>query len=295
MSILSDIQESAAGYIGEVVQGFDMGLSNLVEIAKADPSAPVEGFPTAELWNTAESISSSIGEGVAASLVGLFLMFELASVFNRSDTKGWDGIYWILMAFLKVAVMAAICNNMSLIITIVFALSSSVVKAVGDAKSLDQAAEDLKTIAASLVEYYKGQSFFTVIMGAMMAFLVDAARMVSFMLADVVCKMRLIEIYVFTSVAPVAISTLASKEYQNIGISFIKRLLALGLQGAFIVLVCSMYVTIVQATLNSLVPESGQVSGLNIGMLIPLVGYAVLLVITIFRTGGWAKSLLQVN
>ena len=110
MSILSDIQESAAGYIGEVVEGFDMGLSNLVEIAKADPSTPVAGFPTAELWDTAVSISSSIGEGIAASLVGLFLMFELAAVFNRSDTKGWDGIYWILMAFLKVAVMAAICN-----------------------------------------------------------------------------------------------------------------------------------------------------------------------------------------
>lgn len=127
-----------------------------------------------------------------------------------------------------------------------------------------------------------------------MAFLVNGARLISFMLADVVCKMRLIEIYVFTAVAPIAISTLASKEYQNIGISFIKRLLALGLQGAFIVLVCSMYVTIVQATLNSMV-SGGEVSGLNIGMMVPLVGYAILLVITIFRTGGWAKSLLQVN
>ncbi|WP_300970680.1 type IV secretion system protein, partial [Faecalibaculum rodentium] len=253
MSILSDIQESAAGYIGEVVEGFDMGLSNLVEIAKADPSTPVAGFPTAELWDTAVSISSSIGEGIAASLVGLFLMFELAAVFNRSDTKGWDGIYWILMAFLKVAVMAAICNNMSLIITIVFAVSSSVVTAVGDAESLNQAADSLKDIAASLVDYYNEQSFFSTIMGAIMAFLVNGARLISFMLADVVCKMRLIEIYVFTAVAPIAISTLASKEYQNIGISFIKRLLALGLQGAFIVLVCSMYVTIVQATLNSMV------------------------------------------
>ena len=70
--------------------------------------------------------------------------------------------------------------------------------------------------------------------------------------------------------------------------------MALGLQGAFIVLVCSMYVTIVQATLNSMV-SGGEVSGLNIGMMVPLVGYAILLVITIFRTGGWAKSLLQVN
>jgi hypothetical protein len=55
-----------------------------------------------------------------------------------------------------------------------------------------------------------------------------------------------------------------------------------------------MYVTIVQATLNSMV-SGGEVSGLNIGMMVPLVGYAILLVITIFRTGGWAKSLLQVN
>ncbi|WP_276930773.1 type IV secretion system protein [Faecalibaculum rodentium] len=295
MSILSDIQDSAAGYIGEVVSNFDMGLTNLVEIAQTDPSAPVTGFPTAELWETSVSISNSIGNGIAASLVGLFLMFELASVFNRSDTKGWDGIYWILMAFLKVAVMAAICNNMSLIITIVFSISSSVINDVGGAGSIEEATKNLETIAKSLVDYYKDQSFFTVIMGAIMAFIVDFARMISFMLADVACKMRLIEIYVFTAMAPIAISTMASKEYQNIGISFIKRLLALGLQGAFIVLVCAMYVTIVQATLNSLVSESGQVSGLNIGMLIPLVGYAVLLVITIFRTGGWAKSLLQVN
>ncbi len=105
------------------------------------------------------------------------------------------------------------------------------------------------------------------------------------------CQIRFIEIYVFTAVAPLPFCTFCNNEFKHIGIAFIKRLLALALQGVFISIVCIFYVQIVNASVGEIVDVGSNPTG----VMFTMMGYSILLLIAVFQTGGWSKSLLQVN
>lgn len=288
---MDELMNGMADKIGDYFSNFFSSLDNIITLAQAAPMDKIDGFPSVTLWDASKSISLSIGMGVASTVVALFLFFELASLFNRSDTKGWDGIYWIMMAFLKVAVMMAVCKNMTTIIGMIFQITSAVVKNISSSDLMQNLSISSVDISKDLTDYYQDQSFWGLLGGFITAFLANSTNSLCMVLASIVCKLRFIEIYVFNAIAPIAFCTFVSREYKQIGVGFIKRMLALGLQGAFISIVCALYVVIAQATIGDIsVADSGATTAM-----FEMMGYSLLLIIAIFQTGGWSKSLLQVN
>lgn len=288
---MGDIMEGMAEAIGASFLNYFTSLNSVLKLAQAAPMDKIDGFPSYLLWNSSTKIAISIGVGVASVIIALFLFFELASIFNRSDVKGLDGIYWILMAFLKVAVMMAICKNMTVIIGMCFEITTQVVKSITSSELYKNTMINSNNLSESLTKFYKDSGFWTLLQGWITAYLAKFVNGACMVLAEIVCKLRFIEIYVFTAVAPIAFSTFVSREYKNIGVSYIKRLLALGLQGAFIAIVCLLYVVIANSTVGKI--TVGKAGALDVMM--QMMGYSLLLIIAIFQTGGWSKSLLQVN
>lgn len=278
--------------IGSFFASYFQGMESVIELAKAAPSdASLTSFPAGTLWNAAQSVSNSIALGIASTLIALFLMFELISLFNRSDTKGWDGIYWILMAFLKVAIAITVCKNMSLIIGICFQIAAEAVNGIERAGLLNTQMKTSLDLASDIEAAFKDAGFGKNMWGVIAGSLTKIVSDFSLVLAQIVCKLRFIEIYVLTAIAPLPFCTLVSKDYKHIGISFIKRLVALGLQGLFIMIVCFMYMEIVNFSVDGIVVDQADPTA----VMFQLAGYSILLIIAIFQTGGWAKSLLQVN
>lgn len=270
-------------------EAYFANIDSILELAKAGPSDAITGFPSTTLWEAATDMSNSVGVGIASTLVALFLFYELGQTFVRSDTKGLDGIYFILMAFFKVSVVIMICKNMSIIIGMCFQIASIATSNIANSSlttELDKTV-DMATPIKEAVEKMDGMSRFGPLLFGFVAKIITAAGCIG---AELICKLRFVEIYVFTAIAPIPLCTLASREYKNIGVAFIKRLLALGLQGTFIVIVCGLYVAIVNATMASIV-ENGD----TMNMMAACAGYSFLFVIALMQTGGWSKSLLQVN
>lgn len=292
---MDEFMEGLADNIAQSISGYFTNLQNIFELAQASPSEAINGFPSVRLWEASSSIAQSIGMGVASTIIALFLFFELASLFNRSDTKGWDGIYWIMMVFLKVAVLMTICRNMTVIIGMCFEITSQVTESIVNSTAWSGLNIESNNISQSMLAYYADKGFWDLLWGSVTAWIGKMANGICITLADIICKLRFIEIYVFNAVAPIAFCTFASKEYKNIGVSFIKRLLALGLQGAFIAIVCYMYVIIVNESFSSLIGINGNDITDPISVMIQLIGYSLLMVIALFQTSGWSKSLLQVN
>lgn len=287
---MDELKEGLAEVIGSMFTNFFYGLDDIVKLAKAGPMDEITGFPSKTLWATSSSMSTAVASGVAATIVALFLFFELAQIFNRSDNKGWDGIYWILMAFLKVSVALYICKHMTVIIGSIFEIQAALVKNIDTALKSDLAIKT-NTVASQITDYYKEGSFWNMLGGWILALLTNLASNACYTIASIVCKLRFIEIYVFTAIAPLPFSTFASREYKSIGISYLKRLMALAMQGVFIAIVCYFYATIVNTTIGDLTIKGGNV----FGTMFEMMGYSLLLLIAIFQTGGWAKSLFQVN
>ena len=88
------------------------------------------------------------------------------------------------------------------------------------------------------------------------------------------------------SLAPVPFSTFGSKEQSQIGQSYLRSLLALGLQGFLIMICVGIYAVLIQGIATS---------GDPIGAIWGIVGYTVLLCFMLFKTGSIARSIFNAH
>ena len=92
----------------------------------------------------------------------------------------------------------------------------------------------------------------------------------------------MIEIYLMVSLAPIPFSTFGNREQSQIGQNYFKSLLAVGFQGFLIMICVGIYAVLVQS-----VAFSSDI----VGSLWGVMGYTVLLVLTLFKTGSLSKSI----
>lgn len=94
---------------------------------------------------------------------------------------------------------------------------------------------------------------------------------------------RMLEIYVVSSIAPIPMAAMMSREGHHMDQNYLKSLAALGLQ-AFLILVC----VAIYAALIGNISVAGDISY----AIWTCMGYTVLLCFSLFKTGSLAKSIL---
>lgn len=93
---------------------------------------------------------------------------------------------------------------------------------------------------------------------------------------------RMIEIYLMTSLAPIPFATSANREAGHMGHNYFKSLFAIGFQGMLIMVCMAIYAVLVQSIATS---------GDMMAAIWECVGYTVLLVFVLFKTGSLSKSI----
>lgn len=258
------------------------GMNELFTLAQVTPMEWMDG----EIWNIVVAFNDSVVLPIAWSILSLFLLMELATFFKRSDVKGLDGLYWISMIFLKIAVAKMVMENMHVIIGGIFEVASAIVNSgqsfinTGNGV-LSFGNISLNEIEAILSDYSKWQLFET----SIFCWLLRIAQFVCSTLCSVVILLRFVEVYAFSSLCALPFSTLPSQEYSQIGKSYIKRMVALALHVVFIIVILFIYVKIMNNQLFVL--ENGDV----LAPMWDVIKYSVLLVIALFQSGSWAKQL----
>ena len=97
---------------------------------------------------------------------------------------------------------------------------------------------------------------------------------------------RMIEIYIYCSVGAIPFATMTNREWGQMGQNYLRGLVALGLQGFFIMICMAIYAALI-----------GQIgSGASLHMAIwQCAGYTVLLCFSLFKTGAVSKSILNTH
>ena len=93
---------------------------------------------------------------------------------------------------------------------------------------------------------------------------------------------RMIEIYLMTSLAPIPFATSTNREAGHMGQNYFKSLFAIGFQGMLIMVCMAIYAVLVQSIATS---------GDMMAAIWECVGYTVLLVFVLFKTGSLSKSI----
>ena len=103
-------------------------------------------------------------------------------------------------------------------------------------------------------------------------------------LADLETQLEAMGMWELISLAPIPFSTMANREWGQMGTNYLRSLFALGFQG-FLILVCvAIYAVLVQS-----IPSSGDIHGAIWGT----AGYTVLLAFALFKTGSLSKSIFN--
>ncbi|MFI3255729.1 MAG: CD0415/CD1112 family protein [Eubacteriales bacterium] len=108
-------------------------------------------------------------------------------------------------------------------------------------------------------------------------------------LVGVIIYGRMIEIYLVSSVAPIPFSTLGSKEQSSIGQNYIKSIIALGLQGFFIMLCVAIYSVMIVGIDTSIDPAN------PLNAMWECLIYNVMLMVALFKSGSLAKSIMSAH
>ena len=105
-------------------------------------------------------------------------------------------------------------------------------------------------------------------------------------LITVILYGRMIEIYLYVSVAPIPAATVTNREWGTIGTNYLKGLVALAFQGFFIMVCVAIYAVLV---------ASVAVAGNLHSALWSVAAYTVILCFSLFKTGSLSKSIFNAH
>lgn len=246
---------------------------------------------TPQAWNGAiYSMIRTLSDNVILPIAGVILAFvmtmELIQMISDKNNMHGDVDTWMFFKWIfKTACAVLIVTNTWNIVMGVFDVGQSVVNSAAGVISGD-ASVDITTVVVDLEERLMEMDLGPLFGLWFQSLFVGICTWVLTICIFIITFGRMIEIYLVTSVAPIPMATMASRESGNIGQNYLRSLFALAFQGFLIIVCVAIYAALVQ---NIAV-------GTDISYAIwTCMGYTVLLCFTLFKTGSMAKSIFSAH
>ena len=249
----------------EAITGQYTGIFESVNSQVSDVASQVGQTPQG--WNGGVfSMIQNLSETVVIPIAGIILTFVL--------------VYELIQIF-KTFVATYLLTNCFTIVMAVFDVAQNV---VSQSTGMINGNMDVTAALADLETQLEAMGMWELIGLWLETNIINLCMWVLSIVIFVIVYGRMIEIYLTVSLAPIPFSTMANREWGQMGTNYLRSLFALGFQG-FLILVCvAIYAVLVQS-----IPSSGDIHGAIWGT----AGYTVLLAFALFKTGSLSKSIFN--
>lgn len=290
---MDKVLESLVEWLKEIlVGGIVNNLSGMFDSVNSQVGAIAgQVGATPQAWNGAiYSMTRTLSDNVILPIAGVILAFvmtmELIQMISDKNSMHGDVDTWMFFKWIfKTACAVLIVTNTWNIVMGVFDVGQSVVNSAAGVISGD-ASVDITTVVVDLEERLMEMDLGPLFGLWFQSLFVGICTWALTICIFIITFGRMIEIYLVTSVAPIPMATMASRESGNIGQNYLRSLFALAFQGFLIIVCVAIYAALVQ---NIAV-------GTDISYAIwTCMGYTVLLCFTLFKTGSMAKSIFSAH
>ena len=287
------IKEAIVEWLKEIlVGGIVSNLSGMFDNVNEQVSnitAQVGATPQA--WNGAiygmiRNLSDTVIVPIAGVILAFVMTLELIQMVTEKNNMHGDVDTWMFFKWVfKSAAAILIVTNTWNIVMGVFDVAQGVVNSASGVIVQD-ASIDISSVVVDLesrlMEMNLGPLFGLWFQSLFVGITMWALTICIF----IITFGRMIEIYLVTSVAPIPMATMVSKESGNMGQNYLRSLFALAFQ-AFLIIVCvAIYAVLVQnITVDTDISKA----------IWTCMGYTVLLCFTLFKTGSMAKSIFSAH
>ena len=275
-------KELLIGGIQANLESMFLDINNQVATVASDVGQTPMGW-NGEVFNFIKTINNNVIIPIAGLIITAVLCIELINLvmqknnMHDSDTfelfkyiiKMWVAVYLVTHAFdFSMAVFDVAQNLVNQAAGVIN--TSAVV-------SMDQVTE--------MVALLEDKGIGELIMILLETSLVKISIQAISLIITVVVYGRMFEIYIYSSVSAIPFATMGNKEWGQIGNNYIKGLFALGLQGLFLIICLGVYAVLVKTISITDIHTS----------IFMVLAYALLLGLTMLKTGTLAKSILNAH
>ena len=234
-----------------------------------------------EVFTFIKSINTNVVLPIAAIILTAILCIELIQVVMRKnsmhDTDTFEFFKYIIKMWIAVWLVSHAFDFSMAVFDVAQSMIGKAAGVVGTSANITPGNFD------AMVEALKTKELGTLIGIALETVLVKLSLTILSILITVILYGRMIEIYIYCSVAAIPFSTMGNKEWSNIGTNYIKSLFALGLQGLFILIFFGIYAVLVKTVNFTDIHTS----------ILQVLAYGLILGVMMMKSGSIAKAILN--
>ena len=278
------LKELLIGGIMDNLSGlFDTVNARVGEIAVQVGTTPAAW--NAGVFSMIRNLSDNVVVPIAGMIITFVLCYELISMLmeknNFHDFETYAIYKWVLKAFIAVYLVTHTFD----ITMAIFELSQNVVQQsagiITGTTSIDFATV-IGDVATQLEAMELGELFGLLVETMLLKITMP---ILSFCVMIVLVG-RMIEIYIYCSIGAIPFATMTNREWGQMGNNYLRGLVALGLQGFFIMICVAIYAVLVGAI--------GSAANIHVAIW-QCAGYTVLLCFSLFKTGAVSKSIFNAH
>ena len=245
---------------------------------------------TPQSWNGSifdmiHSLSDTVMVPIAGLIITFVLCYELITMItdrnNLHDVDTWMFFKWFFKAFVAVYLVTHTFDIVMAVFDVGQHLVNAAAGVIGAETSID-----ITTTIADFQTQMETMELGELLALALETGLISLCMKIISVLITVVLYGRMIEIYLYSSVAPVPFATMTNREWGQIGNNYARGLIALGFQGFFIMVIVGIYCVLVQAMTVAADIHSA---------LFSVAAYTVILCFALFKTGSISKSIFNAH
>ncbi len=290
---MGTIIDKITEFIKEMLQGWV--LSNL-ETMFTDVNEKVgtiagEVSKTPSTWNSGifdmiKTLSDNVIVPIAGMIISFVLIYELITmVIDKNNMHDFDTSLFFRF-LLKACIAVSLLSQTFDIVMAVFDVGSHVVTQAAGAISGSTSLDVQSTLITMFNSQLENMGIGELIGLGMETMIVSLGMKIMSVLITVILYGRMIEIYLYVSVAPIPAATVTNREWGSVGTNYLKGLIALAFQGFFIMVCVAIYAVLV---------ASVAVADNLHTALWSVAAYTVILCFSLFKTGSLSKSIFNAH
>ncbi len=246
---------------------------------------------TPSAWNAGifgmvQTLSENVVIPIAGMIISFVLIYELISmVIDKNNMHDFDtGLFFRFLGKACIAVM--LVSKTFDIVMAVFDVGSYVVAQAAGSISGSTSIDVEAALVSMLNSQIDTMEIGELIRLGLETMIISLCMKIMSVLITVIMYGRMIEIYLYVSVAPIPAATVTNREWGSIGTNYLKGLVALAFQGFFIMVCVAIYAVL----------ASGITVAADLHSALWSVGaYTVILCFSLFKTGSVSKSIFNAH
>ncbi|WP_058486832.1 VirB6/TrbL-like conjugal transfer protein, CD1112 family [Defluviitalea phaphyphila] len=238
------------------------------------------------IYSGVKTIMQDAAMPVAYVLLGLLFVLELYNITIRTEGQhGTMGVEIPFKVMFKLVICKTVVDSTELILNAMSGISEQIINNIKDTMNGGNpvTAADLEAIRAIVDDMKFSVKLMTSIEITIIFLIVKFISVI--VIAMVVGRM--IELYVMMAISPIPIATFPNTEMSSIAKNFLKSFAAVCLQGVLIYVVVTIFPLIFGNAVMGDISDPNDFSN----SLLSATGYSFVLLMAIFSTGKWAKSI----